>query len=229
MKILCVIPARGGSKGVPRKNIKPLGGIPLIAYTIRAAQAAGANIDLIAVSTEDREIADVARPLGVRVVERPVELAGDDIKSEPVLTHALGVMEKETGDTFDGVLLLSPTNPFRDPKMIVEAIRKFSTGAYDTVVGLVAIPKYQYEIHGDRAIPLYRERKNRQERAPVFLENGALYLSRASLIRKGIIFGETLGYVLMDERSSINIDTLVDFLHAEAIVREREKQEFNES
>lgn len=218
MKILCVIPARGGSKGVPRKNIKPLGGIPLIGYTIHAAQAAGASIDVTVVSTEDREIADVVRSFGVRVVERPVELAGDDVKSEPVLTHALGVLERESDDRFDGVLLLSPTNPFRNPAQIESAVRSFSSGAFDTVVGLVAIPKYQYRIEGDRAIPMFFERKNRQERNPVWLENGALYLSRASLVREGKIFGESIGYVAMDELSSVNIDSPADWLHAEAVV-----------
>ena len=217
MKILCVIPARGGSKGVPRKNIKPLGGIPLIGYTIRAAQAAGASIDMTVVSTEDREIADVARSFGVRVIERPVELAGDDTKSEPVLTHALGVLEGG-GEKFDGVMLLSPTNPFRDPRYLKEAVRIFSAGDIDTVVGLVPIYKYQYRPEGISAIPLWQERKNRQERDPVWLENGALYLSRSPLVREGKIFGESIGYVAMDELSSINIDSPTDWLHVEAVV-----------
>ncbi len=217
MKILCVIPARGGSKGVPRKNIKPLGGIPLIGHTIQAARAAGESIDVIVVSTEDREIADVARSLGVRVIERPAELAGDDTKSEPVLTHALGVLEGG-GEKFDGVMLLSPTNPFRDPRYLKEAVKIFSAGDIDTVVGLVPIYKYQYRPEGTHAIPLWQERKNRQERDPVWLENGALYLSRSPLVREGKIFGESIGYVAMDELSSVNIDSPADWLHAEAVV-----------
>lgn len=218
MKILCVIPARGGSKGVPRKNIKPLGGVPLIGYTIRAARAVKPAFDALAVSTEDKEIASVAKSFGVDVVERPEELAEDQTKSEPVLAHALEVFEAE-GKRFDGVMLLSPTNPFRNPVFIEQAISRFSKGSFDTVVGVVPIYKYQYRIDGAGATPMYSERKNRQERNPVWLENGALYLSRAELIRQGKIFGERVGHVAMDELSSINIDSPVDFSHAEAVVQ----------
>lgn len=217
MRIACIIPARGGSKGVPRKNIKPLGAIPLIAYTIRVALAAGA-VDTVAVSTEDREIAEVAAHYGAQVIPRPASLAEDHIKSEPVIAHGVTWLE-EKNPPYDGVLLLSPTNPFRNPDYIRAAVSLFKNGDYDTIVGLVPIYKYAYEVRGNDAKPLYAERKNRQERTPVFLENGSLYLCRATLARNEQIFGRRVGQITMDELASINIDSPTDFLHAEAVVR----------
>lgn len=217
-KILTVIPARGGSKGVPRKNIKLLGGLPLLVYTLKTAEKLSGILAKIVVSTEDKEIAEVAEKYGGEIVERPPELAEDHTKSEPVLTHALEVLEK-SGDRYDGVLLLSPTNPFRNPRFIKEAVDLFSTSGFDTIIGLKPVYKYSYDVkETGEAVPLYEKRANRQERKPTWLENGALYLSDAELIRKGQIFGPRIGYVKMDDLSSINIDEPIDFLHAEAVI-----------
>ncbi|OHA14310.1 MAG: hypothetical protein A2909_02190 [Candidatus Tagabacteria bacterium RIFCSPLOWO2_01_FULL_39_11] len=219
MKILTVIPARGGSKGVPRKNIKMLGDFPLFVWTLKVAGKAGDVLTKIVVSTEDEEIAEVARKYGGEVVARPAELAQDSTKSEPVLTHALEVLES-AGGKYDAVLLLSPTNPFRDPKFIREAADLFSTGKFDTIVGLKPVYKYSYDAKKNgEATPLYEKRANRQERKPVWLENGALYLASAKLVRNGEIFGKKIGFVMMDELSSVNIDESVDFLYADSIVK----------
>lgn len=118
MKVLGVIPARGGSKRVPRKNLRPLGGKPLIAWTLDAARQAK-SLNYWAVSTEDREIADIASALGAFVIKRPEELATDDATTGDVLLHALEWLEPST---YDMVVCLHPTSPIRDAKHIDQAV-----------------------------------------------------------------------------------------------------------
>lgn len=220
MKILAVIPARGGSKGVPRKNIKNLCGKPLIAYTILEAKKSPL-IERVVVSTEDAEIAETAKIWGAEIIERPVLLAGDSIKTEPVLAHALEYLQTKEKYECDAVILLSATCPLRGVDYINQAIDKFSSGRYDTLISILPVYKYSYEINKtDELVPNYKERKNRQKgRKPVYLENGAIYMAKSELIRKGKIFGEKLGYILMDQKSSVNIDEPIDFIIAEEIFK----------
>jgi CMP-N-acetylneuraminic acid synthetase len=219
IKILAVIPARGGSKGVRKKNIRLLGGLPLLVYTLKTAEKLNDILTKVVVSTENKEIAEIARSYGSEVVNRPLTLAKDDTKSEPVLAHCLEFLENE-GNCYDAVLLLSPTNPFRDPKFIREAVNLFSRKKFDAVIGLKPVYKYSYDIkNSGEAKPLYKKRENRQSRKPIYIENGALYLSDAKLIRQGKIFGSKTGYVMMDELSSVNIDEPIDFLYAESIIK----------
>lgn len=118
MKVLGVIPARGGSKRVPGKNLRPLNGKPLIQWTIEAAHAA-TKLTTLVVSTEDMEIGAVAASLGAYVIRRPDDLAGDDITSDAVVKHAIEWMD---GDTYDIVVCLHPTNPIRDPRHVDRAV-----------------------------------------------------------------------------------------------------------
>ncbi len=222
MRILGVIPARGGSKGVPRKNIRLLAGLPLLGHTLRAAADAGV-LDCTVVSTDDAEIAEIARTLGADVVDRPAAFATDGAKSEEVLTHALAVREATDGP-YDAVMLLPPTSPFRTASHIREAVGLFATGRFDTVIGIESVLKYRYEMGADDAVrPAYARRANRQEREATYIENGAFYLASAALVRDGKIFGapERIGGVLMDKESSVNIDEPVDFDIAEAIAARR--------
>ena len=222
MKILAIIPARGGSKSVPRKNIKEIGGKPLIAYTILEAKKSPL-IDRVVVSTEDKEIANISRNLGAEIVERPQDLAEDSTKTEPVLQHALEYLQKKEGYECDAVILLPATCPFRTVENINDAIDKFNNNTYDTLISLLPVFKYSYSINeNDTLEPLYSERKNRQDgRKQTYLENGAIYISRSNLIKGGKIFGERLGYILMDQKSSINIDEPIDFLIAKVIINEQ--------
>jgi N-acylneuraminate cytidylyltransferase len=221
-RVLAVVLARGGSKGVPRKNIRPLGGVPLLGHTLAAAKEASDAIARTVVSTEDAEIAATVRVLGGEVIDRPRSLAEDATKSEPCLTHALAEAERTDGP-YDAVMLLPPTCPFRTAAHIREAVTSYATGAYDTVLSLVPVLKYRYDFAAGAATPAWTRRANRQEREPVYLENGALYLAAAALVRKEAIFGEPgrIGGILMDQESSLNIDEPVDFDLAEAIVRRR--------
>ena len=126
---LAIVPARGGSKGVPRKNIKFLGDRPLIAYTYDQIKAIEA-LDCSVLSSEDSEIRDVAENLGFRVVDRPPEFATDNASSESVMLNAVEIVEKEDGITHDFLILLEPTSPFRKPETILQCMRVLvDTGA----------------------------------------------------------------------------------------------------
>jgi CMP-N,N'-diacetyllegionaminic acid synthase len=138
-RVLGVIPARGGSKRIPRKNLRLLKGEPLLSYTIRAAWAAKRLTDWV-VSTEDREIANLALSYGATVVERPESLAQDDTTSGAVVRHALDWMEVDRAP-YDMVVLLHPTSPIRDPKHIDEAVDKLWTSPLKTLASVYEIPR----------------------------------------------------------------------------------------
>lgn len=225
MRILGVILARGGSKSDPRNNIRLLAGLPLLGHTLRAATDAGV-FERTVVSTEDAETAEIARTLGAEVVDRPKAFAGDGVKSEEVLTHALAEREATDGP-YDAVMLLPPTMPFRTASHIREAVGLYATGRFDTVIGIQSLLKYRYEMGADDAVrPCYTRRANRQEREATYIENGAFYLASAALVREGKIFGapERIGGVIMDKESSVNIDEPVDFDIGEAIAARRARR-----
>jgi CMP-N,N'-diacetyllegionaminic acid synthase len=138
-RVLGVIPARGGSKRIPRKNLRLLKGEPLLSYTIRAAQQARRLTDWV-VSTEDREIANLALSYGATVVERPEDLALDDTTSGAVVRHALDWMEVDRAP-YDMVMLLHPTSPIRNPKHIDEAIEKLWRSELDTLASVCRLPR----------------------------------------------------------------------------------------
>ncbi len=224
-KILAIIPARGGSKGVPGKNIKPILGKPLLAYTIEEAKKSK-HIDRLVVSTEDEKIAKVAQDFGTEVVIRPKELAQDETPMEPVLIQAVNFLEKKENYTPDLVLILQPTCPLRKSKYIDEAIEKFLSGGYDSLISTSFVYEHRYEISPDGClIPAVKERKNRQERKPAILENGAIYISKIDLIKQEKILGNKIGYYEMDYKSSIDIDTPVDFFIAEQFIINEQKNE----
>ena len=139
MKILAVIPARGGSKSVPRKNIAIVAGRPLLAYTVTEALKVGAITDLV-VSTDDPEIAALGRSLGALVpFLRPTSLATDQAQSAPVLRHSLLEMEALRGDRYDAVMLLQPTSPLRQARHIEQAIEMLTNNDVDSVVSVVGV------------------------------------------------------------------------------------------
>jgi CMP-N-acetylneuraminic acid synthetase len=171
-KVVAIIPARGGSKGIPRKNIKLLAGKPMIAYCIEAALAAG--VDRVIVSTEDAEIAEVAQKYGAEVPWlRPLELAADDVPTLPVLQHALGELQKEAYVP-DYVLLMYPTSPLLTTQRIREAVALAEATNADSIVsGTYDKGHYWNEDGGvwKRFFPL--DLANRQQSKPLFKENGA--------------------------------------------------------
>lgn len=223
MKLLALIPARGGSKGIPRKNIKLLSGKPLIAWTIDAAKQATC-IDRIVVTTEDEEIAAVARQFGAEVpFKRPTELAADDTPGIAPVLHALEQLPE-----FDWVLLLQPTSPLRsvvDIEGIVNLCLERAAPAAVSVCEVDKHPDWMYQRdEADRLQPLIPNRPDitrRQDLAPVYALNGALYLARTDWLqqRKNFIGPETLGYRMPRERSA-DLDTPQDWLWIEHLIEQ---------
>jgi CMP-N-acetylneuraminic acid synthetase len=230
MKILAIIPARGGSKSVPKKNIAKINNIPLIGYTISAALKVSDLTDII-VSTDDSEIAEIAKKLGAQVpFIRPNELASDEAQSAPVIEHALYFMEKYNGIKYDSILMLQPTSPLRTSKHINEAIELFGSQECDSVVSIVSVggnhPVRMKRLVGNQLINFidqgFWNMRPRQSLPEVYIRNGAIYLiSRDAFTSCNQLIGDKcLGYV-MNESESINIDTPIDLKIAKLLLEEK--------
>lgn len=230
MKYLAIIPARGGSKGVPRKNIKLLGGKPLIWYSYEVARISGL-FSKIVISTDDDEIANIAREIGIEVpFIRPENLSNDSAKSIDVVLHCLDEMEK-MGHTFDAVILLQPTSPFRTEAILKESTKIFQESNADSLVSVRKVP-HQFNPHW-----LFEPNKNgylkistgdaqliprRQELPDAFYRDGQIYITKIEVLKNMKSFiGEKLAYVLNDNvGSSINIDNIEDWILAENYINE---------
>jgi N-acylneuraminate cytidylyltransferase len=182
LRVVCVIPARGGSKGVPRKNLALVGGRPLVVRAVRAALAAP-HVDLVVVSTDDAEIAEVAGAAGARVVDRPGDLSGDVASSESAVLHALDALEDEPEVT----VMVQCTSPFIDPADLDAAVVRVLDGAADAVFSGLTTHEFQWRSVGRRGVtgvghdPAHRPR--RQDRAPHYRETGAFYVMRTAGLR----------------------------------------------
>ena len=217
MKILAVIPARGGSKGIPGKNIELLAGKPLVTWSIEAALGVS-HVDRVVVSTDDEKIVRVAKKFGADIIMRPDEIAGDKTPMEPVLAHAVDYLEKEKYIP-DVTILLQPTSPLRTAEHIRGAVEKFLASDFDSLISVFKIYNNRHEIDKNNLIaPTFAKSKNRDERPAAVFENGAIYISKIELIKSGRIRGDKIGYYEMDQYSSIDIDTLLDFEVAEKLL-----------
>jgi len=234
MNILGVIPARGGSKSVPRKNLVDLLGKPLIAYTIEAAKDSR-RLSHFVVSSEDAHILEVARQLGAPApFVRPQELATDQAPSLPVVQHAIREMERILGLTFDFVVLLQPTTPMRRGEDIDAALDKLTATGADSVISVCDVGPYHparmRRIVDDRLVELPikepREMARRQDLSPVYIRNGAIYAARRDVVmlENSMVGADCRAFVMPEERS-VNIDGRLDLLMAEILMRaEEEKQ-----
>lgn len=221
MSLLAIIPARGGSKGIPRKNIKPLMGKPLIGWSIDAAKQASC-VDRLIISTEDEEIASVARGLGADVpFMRPAELAADETPGIAPVLHAI-----EQLPVYDWVLLLQPTSPLRSAEDI-DGIWQFcqERGA-PSAVSVCEVGKHPYWMYQSdaehRLQPFIEGRPDvtrRQDLPPAYALNGALYIARTDwlLEQQGFIGTETLGYIMPPERS-VDLDAPQDWRWVEFLI-----------
>lgn len=226
-KIIAIIPARGGSKGIPRKNIKIFAGKPLIAYTIEVALKSR-YLDRIIVSTEDKEIAEISKKYGAEVIKRPQRLANDFVAKEPVLEHALEHLRRHENYKPDLLVCLQSTSPLRTTADLDKAIRLFLENKVNSVVSVCQvehsfcwycrIDKYLKPIFGRRFL-----RQRRQESGKVYMPNGAIYISRPeTLFKQESFFGsKILPYIMPPERS-VDIDTDFDFKVAERIMKNEE-------
>ena len=224
---VAVIPARGGSKGVPRKNLRRVGGIPLIARAITSAREA-ARIDRVVVSTDDREIAAVAREWGAEVVTRPAELSGDAASSESALEHVIDELAKQ-GVQVGILVFLQATSPFIDPGDLDAAVERVQAGESDSVFSAVESWGFLWRSGTTGAVGRggtgasginhdHRRRPRRQERELEFLETGAFYVMDAAGFRRAQhrFFGR-IGVALVPETHAIEIDTEEQLVLASAI------------
>lgn len=228
MKILGIIPARGGSKGIPRKNIKALAGKPLLAYTSQEALKSQC-LSRVILSTEDDEIATVGRQLGLEVpFLRPCELSLDDTPSLLVIQHALRELQLREDYVPDLVVILQPTSPFRTVKHIDESIRILLASEADSLVSVVDVPhnmnpnSLMRVIEGDFIAPILPidELNNRRQTKPKFLaRNGAaVYVCRTHvLLASNSLFGENIIGYRMSKLHSIDIDDEEDWFIAEVL------------
>ena len=230
MRILGIIPARGGSKGVPRKNIKILGGKPLIVYTIESALNANGLTDII-VSTDSEEIAIISKKHGATVpFLRPKKLATDSANSIDVVIHVLEEQQKRN-KFYDAVVLLQPTTPFRPIGFIDLCINQFLEMECDSLVSVLPVP-HEYNPHwafkcdkrgflniatGEGEII-----SRRQDLPLAYHRDGSVYITKTEIIQnKKSFFGESLGYFVGDQTMYVNIDNIHDWDKAKLLIKER--------
>ena len=224
-KIVAIIPARGGSKGVPDKNIKMLAGKPLIAYTIKEALESK-YIDRTIISTENERISEISEKHGAEIIDRPNELSRDDTPTLPVLRHVVDYLEKNEKCSVDIIVLLQPTSPLRKASDRDDAIEKFSKSGADLVVSVTEMkhhPFWSFEIDGDRLKPFVKDgfkTIKRQDLPKVYTVNGAIYVMSAERARSDSIFGGDMRAVIMSEEKSVDIDTPLDFKITELLIKE---------
>ena len=218
--IISIIPARGGSKGIPRKNLRQLCGRPLITYSIMQSLSS-VFIDKTIVSTEDPEIAEVSLMYGADVVRRPSKLATDTASTETVLIHVMEELKKQNIHP-DYVVLLQPTSPIRGPKDIDDAIKLLIDQSADS---LLSVRENSSFFWSKENIPLnydYKKRPRRQEKSWEFIENGSIYITKAEglLKQKNRLNGKIVTYIMPDW-ASFEIDTEFDFELVEMIARSK--------
>jgi CMP-N,N'-diacetyllegionaminic acid synthase len=227
MRVLGVIPARGGSKGIPRKNVALLNGRPLISYTISSAMSSG-RLTRTIVSTDDPETIATAASFGADApFLRPAELARDDTPMLPVLVHAVNWIE-EHGDRFDAVCLLQPTNPMRTAADIDGCIHLMESTGADTVVTVLPVPHvynphWVYEPDGNGNLRLSTGESDpiprRQQLPPAFHREGSVYIVRRNvLMEQNTLYGERVAGYRMEPERSVNIDEPRDWTRATALV-----------
>lgn len=223
MTVAAIIPARGGSKGIPRKNLLELCGKPLVAWSIEQARRAG-GIDQVWVSSDSEEILDVATRYGGRPVRRPDAISGDDASSEAAWLHALDEIER-TGATIDAVVGMQATSPLREPSDLEKALRVFWDQRYDSMLSCSEIRDYFVWRHGSDGQPVsvsydYRNRLPRQAIQRHYLENGSFYIFTPELLRRtGNRLGGRIGLYAMERYKMFQIDTEDDVTLCQAIMQ----------
>lgn len=234
--VVAIIPARGGSKGVPGKNIRPLAGQPLIAHTIKAALQSR-NIHRVIVSTDDPKIAEVARRFGAEVpFMRPDEFATDTATSLSVIQHAMGWLAENEAYRAAAIAVLAPTSPLRTVVQIDETIDRLWRSKCDSALTICAVDDHPYFIYQQEddgllseLIPLADKPLRRQDLPPFYTHSQAVVVSRYGYLRKcgplqAIFNFKSMAGYRIDRDSALDIDTLEDFQRAEKLFRQRQEQ-----
>ena len=221
-KILVVIPARGGSKGIPRKNIRLLDNKPLISYSINIARSSE-YVDDVVVTTDDSEIALLSEKFGASVIRRSEELSGDEVPLDPVVYDAMVKKEKLALDEYDIVITLQPTSPLLKSSTLDKAIEKFEDFAVDSVLSVVDDRhlSWGYDENNQRYFPNYIERKNRQFLPKEFRETGAFLATRRQFVNEMSRLGTNLDLVEVSREESVDIDNYEDWWIAENYLQKK--------
>ena len=223
-RYLAVIPARGGSKRIPGKNLAPLRGLPLLDYTVAAARGAR-SLTVVMVSTDSETIAQHARGRGAMVPAlRPAEMASDSSPTVDAIRHAAQSYCQVGGKRPDAIVVLQPTSPFRTGTHIDEAIALFESSRADTVTSVRPVddhPFWAWRREDQRLVPFFSLEQMAMDRhllPEAWAENGAIYVLRTELVLAGVIYGERVVPYVMDARASVDIDTPDDLAWAEFLL-----------
>jgi CMP-N-acetylneuraminic acid synthetase len=218
---IAIIPARGGSKRLPGKNIKLLGGVPLIAHSILYAKANAKWIEDIYVTTDDDQIKEIALAFGAKVIDRPAEISGDFEPTVSALRHVL-----ENIDPVENVVLLQPTNPLRPENLFADALGTFQNGHYDSLFTVTRNHQKFGRIIADKFVPFnYEIGQRSQDLEPIYFENGLLYLTTSALIMQNTIIGDHhFPFVVDHVFSNVDIDTAEDFAYANYLLEQFKNQ-----
>ncbi len=213
MTTIAIIPARGGSKGVPRKNIRLLAGKPLIAHSIEDAQESNL-VDQVYVSTDDHEIATIAAEYGANIIERPAELAHDTASSESALIHSLQTLEQQNINP-DLLVFLQCTSPIRTGVEIDQAIAKLKAEQADSLLSVSPSHRFLWEEVDGVAKSInydYRHRPRRQDMNPQYVENGSIYVFKPWVLKENQNrLGGKIALYVMSEMAAVEIDSEDDF------------------
>lgn len=220
MKVLAIIPARGGSKGIPKKNIRLLAGKPLIAYSILNALSCDI-IDDVFVSTDSTEIADVAKNYGAETIERADGLSEDMVTLDPVIYDAVLRIEKLKGYTYDYVITMQPTSPLLKPQSLSAAFHEMMEKSLDCIISVVNKPHLAWKCKEGKLEPAYSERLNRQELPPYYLETGAFVISKRSLLTPETRMAGTLSVFPITDNEGIDIDDKNDWILSETLLNRK--------
>jgi spore coat polysaccharide biosynthesis predicted glycosyltransferase SpsG/CMP-N-acetylneuraminic acid synthetase len=217
LRVVAIVPARGGTDSVPYLNIKRLGDRPLLAHTLDAARAA-ACVDRVVVSTDDPRVAEVAKAHGGEApFLRPGDLAADIPSLKPVIVHAVREIEKG-GDRADVVVVLQATSPFREAEVVDAAVDRLVVGGYDTVLSVTEDRTLNWRAADGVLQPLFEKEGRREEQEPVYKENGAVVALRRAVLDAPSRFGDRVGYMVLDKRAAFTVHDLEDFWMAERIL-----------
>lgn len=221
MHTIAIIPARGGSKGIPRKNMRLLVGKPLIAYSIENALSSRC-IDKVVVSSDSAEILAYAGQYeGVTIIKRESHLAQDAITLDPVVCDAVKRTEELTGITYDTVVTLQPTSPLLTVRTLDRALDNFMESNTDTLISVVNSPHLSWKYTKGRYVPNYSERLNRQQLPDCFLETGAFLITRRCCLTLLTRFGNNVSVFEVPENESVDIDTKQDWAMCEALLKKK--------
>jgi len=216
-RTLAVIPARGGSKGIPRKNVRLLNGKPLISYMIETALRCGL-IDKVVVSTDSSEINRIAESADCAVLMRPVHLATGDIPLDPVIYHAMTAIEEREGAKYDVIITLQPTSPLLFAHSIDKALQHFFCSNIDTLISVVPDQHLFWAKRDDEHFPLYEKRLNRQYLPMTYRETGGFVITHRKCITETSRFGVNIDLFAVSATEAIDIDDEMDWRLAEMYI-----------